>query len=121
MNHPHDDLEQPIDGSPVADDTCGWCENLFDAGTGAVKDVDGKPLLLCPDCLETYAECEVCVRHRPGVRTISSDAWIYGTDRTTACGECTASPYDDRDEEYERAAARARSNDFADTDGKDWT
>lgn len=25
------------------------------------------------------------------------------------------------DEAYERAAARARSNDFEDTDGKDWT
>ncbi len=28
---------------------------------------------------------------------------------------------DVRDEDYERAAARARSNDFEDTDGKDWT
>ena len=25
------------------------------------------------------------------------------------------------DEDYERAAARARGNDFIDTDGKDWT
>ncbi len=28
---------------------------------------------------------------------------------------------DDRDEVYERAAARARSNNFKDTGGKDWT
>lgn len=28
---------------------------------------------------------------------------------------------DERDEAYERAAARARNNDFADTGGKDWT
>lgn len=28
---------------------------------------------------------------------------------------------DARDEAYERAAARARGNDFADTGGKDWT
>ena len=27
----------------------------------------------------------------------------------------------DRDPAYERAAARARSNDFEDTDGRDWT
>ena len=27
----------------------------------------------------------------------------------------------ERDEAYERAAARARSNDFEDTNGKDWT
>jgi len=28
---------------------------------------------------------------------------------------------DDYDEDYERAAAHARGNDFADTGGKDWT
>lgn len=27
----------------------------------------------------------------------------------------------ERDEAYERAAARARGNDFAETDGRDWT
>lgn len=32
-----------------------------------------------------------------------------------------APEWDDRDEAYERAAARARANDFEDTDGKDWT
>jgi hypothetical protein len=29
--------------------------------------------------------------------------------------------YDDRDEAYERAASRSRSNDFERTGGKDWT
>lgn len=29
--------------------------------------------------------------------------------------------YDEPDEAYERAAARARSNDFEDTNGRDWT
>jgi hypothetical protein len=28
---------------------------------------------------------------------------------------------EDRDDDYERAAERARGNDFEDTDGKDWT
>jgi hypothetical protein len=28
---------------------------------------------------------------------------------------------EERDEQYEREAARARNNDFADTGGKDWT
>ena len=36
------------------------------------------------------------------------------------CADCLAAE-DDRDEDYERAASRARSNDFADTDGRDWT
>jgi len=36
------------------------------------------------------------------------------------CPECRSEP-DERDEAYERAAARARNNDFADTGGKDWT
>lgn len=30
-------------------------------------------------------------------------------------------PADTRDEAYERAVARARGNDFVDTDGRDWT
>ena len=33
----------------------------------------------------------------------------------------TDPPYVEYDEEYERAASRARGNDFEDTGGKDWT
>ena len=57
------------------------------------------------------------------------------TDRTTVdgrpsyCDVCDrevgeeeeAKPADDRDPVYERAAARARGNDFKDTGGRDWT
>jgi hypothetical protein len=43
--------------------------------------------------------------------------------RTRFCSDyCCFVAYEDRrDEAYERAAARARNNDFADTGGKDWT
>ena len=43
------------------------------------------------------------------------DGWIW-------CPKCADELADlDRDPAYERAAARARSNDFEDTDGRDWT
>lgn len=35
--------------------------------------------------------------------------------------DARADDRDDRDDEYERAAARARANDFEETDGYDWT
>ena len=35
--------------------------------------------------------------------------------------ELVEPPHDEADEAYERAAARARSNDFAATGGRDWT
>jgi hypothetical protein len=46
--------------------------------------------------------------------------WVVDDDGLLHCPQCCE---DDRqrDEAYERAAARARNNDFADTGGKDWT
>jgi hypothetical protein len=48
-----------------------------------------------------------------------ADGWRLDDDERFWCPQC-AEP-DTRDETYERAAARARNNDFADTGGKDWT
>lgn len=45
--------------------------------------------------------------------------WHVNDDEQFICPQCAAP--DERDEAYERAAARARNNDFADTSGKDWT
>lgn len=121
VNHPNNDLEQPSGNSPAADETCGWCENLFDAGIGATRDVDGKPLLLCPDCVASYGQCDSCDKFRPGIQQIAIG---YGEEAETGhvCHDChRVSDERGYDEEYEKAAARARSNDFADTDGKDWT
>ena len=46
-------------------------------------------------------------------------------DEIHLCRECWAKrdgePEEERDEAYERAAARARSNDFERTGGRDWT
>ena len=49
-------------------------------------------------------------------KSCQADGWIETED-----GEIAQERQDDRDEAYERAAARARANDFEDTDGKDWT
>ena len=43
--------------------------------------------------------------------------WVMDDDDLLHCPACC----EERDEAYERAAARARNNDFADTGGKDWT
>ena len=56
--------------------------------------------------------CEMC------------DKWVSASQfECRACGMPTrkAEPEPERDEAYERAAARARLNDFEDTDGRDWT
>lgn len=51
-----------------------------------------------------------------------SDDGLHLLSHGNVCEYCDRSiVIDDRDEDYERAAARARSDDFADTNGKDWT
>ena len=50
---------------------------------------------------------------------VYASGWRLDDDEQFWCPQC-AEP-DERDEAYERAAARARNNDFADTGGKDWT
>jgi hypothetical protein len=50
--------------------------------------------------------------------TLFADGWRV-TDDGVMCPDCAG--MDERDDAYERAAARARNNDFADTGGKDWT
>lgn len=45
--------------------------------------------------------------------------WIELEDGTLQCPDCRHA--EERDEAYEKAAARARNNDFADTNGRDWT
>jgi hypothetical protein len=49
-----------------------------------------------------------------------ADGWHEDDNGELFCPQCSGAD-DDRDEAYERAAARARNNDFADTGGKDWT
>jgi hypothetical protein len=52
---------------------------------------------------------------------VGASGWRVDDDGQCWCPEC-AERADERDDEaYERAAARARNNDFADTGGKDWT
>jgi len=48
------------------------------------------------------------------------DCEVQETGYLDADGQAMSEPYEP-DEAYERAAARARLNDFEDTDGKDWT
>lgn len=50
---------------------------------------------------------------------LHADRWRLDDDGLIHCPQCCEP--DERDEAYERAAARARNNDFADTGGKDWT
>ena len=45
------------------------------------------------------------------------NGWAMDDEGGLHCPQCC----EERDEVYERAAARARNNDFADTGGKDWT
>lgn len=75
----------------------------------------------CRDC-DDHA-CPYCTA--PGSEREegrSKDGVDYETTTVlcNACAEQDDAP-DDRDEAYERAASRARSNDFKDTGGKDWT
>lgn len=70
------------------------------------------PLTTCRECADRV--CSACAE--PGSEN--------DDDRTVICRLCWKSfeaENDNRDEDYERAAARARGNDFADTDGRDWT
>ena len=66
----------------------------------------------CDDCAEdVLGLCRGC--DAPSVDTYQGWPW---------CQTCLDELADqDRDPAYERAAARARSNDFEDTDGRDWT
>ncbi len=61
--------------------------------------------------MTTRYYCEMC------------DEWFYQGGDCKACGMPLRYrvPEDPRDDAYERAAARARGNDFRDTAGKDWT
>lgn len=72
------------------------------------------------------ATCDNCSEKKPMLRfdkkTLDEDEgrW-HGT-----CIECIEQEHQERlaeqaDDPHERAAARARDNDFEDTDGKDWT
>lgn len=45
--------------------------------------------------------------------------WWQDENEQFICPQCAAE--DERDPAYERAAARARHNDFADTKNRDWT
>lgn len=55
---------------------------------------------------------------RTGLRLeLHAHGWTMDDEGGLHCPECNT----ERDEAYERAAARARNNDFADTGGKDWT
>ena len=49
--------------------------------------------------------------------------WRQDDNGDLHCPECceASEPRDTRDDDYEREAARARNNDFAETGGKDWT
>jgi hypothetical protein len=46
--------------------------------------------------------------------------WVLDDDGLLHCPQCCDEGRE-RDDAYERAAARSRNNDFADTGGKDWT
>ena len=72
---------------------------------------------LCHDCDESPAtkpwDCGLEHERLIGVRTVDlcDECWTARADEQ---------PVDDRDEAYERACARAESNDFEDTGGRDW-
>jgi len=88
-------------------------------------------------CLGCAAICDSCGKHSPdGLTEVCTDKGEKGSYWSPEfppviekfCPACVETgdhfgtvDDQDRDEAYERAAARARSNDFADTDGKDWT
>jgi hypothetical protein len=76
-----------------------------------------------PDChaeLVLDATDAELVKARGGVQAeFYGYGWQMDDDDQIHCPQCCEE--DPRDEAYERAAARARNNDFADTGGKDWT
>lgn len=47
--------------------------------------------------------------------------WREGDDGELWCPQCVEEALRRDDDGHERAAARARNNDFAETGGKDWT
>lgn len=61
-----------------------------------------------PDCVECGGAGWVCIA--PG-----------GNPDKAIDVVCDCVELDERDDEHERAAARARQSDFEDTDGRDWT
>jgi len=76
-----------------------------------------------PDCHAEIVLFELDIeaepRRRGGVDlTAYAPDWRMDGD-LFICPQC-AEP-DERDEAYERAAARARANDFSATNGRDWT
>jgi hypothetical protein len=63
-------------------------------------------------------DIDVFPQKRGGLElTAYAAEWVEDEDGLLHCPQCC----EERDEAYERAAARARNNDFADTGGKDWT
>jgi hypothetical protein len=52
--------------------------------------------------------------------TLTAAGWRVDDEGGVLCPDCLDAE-GNRDEAYERAAARARNNDFAETGGKDWT
>jgi hypothetical protein len=59
---------------------------------------------------------------RHGAKAGFSSDWLLDDGGELRCPDCqNESRQPERDDAYERAAARARTNDFAETGGKDWT
>lgn len=72
--------------------------------------------VVCPNCGALVAPEDL------GSWETSARTWGGPAEYTYGCIQCApAAGRDDEDEAYERAAERARGNDFEDTDGKDWT
>lgn len=56
-----------------------------------------------------------------GLEALLRDQGWQHNEAGDICPDCCEESDNPRDEAYERAAAKARSNDFADTAGRDWT
>jgi len=95
---------------------------LVSAAAEAVETIDA-------DALEAYATAQrdpldsgLCcmARHANAVAPWTCNCPCHTRDAVEDELNQAAHVWDDRDEAYERAAARACGNDFADTGGKDW-
>lgn len=92
--------------------SCGAAIDATQASLSSMRRDDARPT--CADC---------CTAELTRAR---EQAEHEADDPHCTCNDCIAShaarlDEGERDEAYERAAARARGNDFADTGGKDWT
>jgi hypothetical protein len=67
---------------------------------------------VCPECNESLCDCAREEHVCPAVLCGGCDE---------PADRCRCDDPDERDDDYERAAAHARQNDFEDTGGKDWT